>query len=76
MTDIDVLKRRRGILKGHFTRQETFIDSYDISRKVELPVRMTKTNDWFEQFEIIQGQIEESDSSPEQLTERDLFSER
>lgn len=65
---------KRGQIKAKITRFKTFIDSItEDSNFTELKKRIEKLDLIFNEFENIQTQIEEHDSSERQETERDSF---
>lgn len=73
MSDLTSLKRKRGIIKGNITRQNTFINSFDDSKVNELAARLSRVNEYWDEYESVQYAIEELENGEEQDEERNAF---
>lgn len=73
MSDLTSLKRKRGIFKENITRQNTFINRFDDSKVNELAARLSKVNEYWDEFESVQYAIEELENGEEQDEERNAF---
>lgn len=75
MTDITVLTRRRGTIKGKLTRFKTYLDAFDANTDdiYELQSRNDTIKETLSEFEKIQFDLEGLDNSEAQMIERDNF---
>lgn len=70
MTDLQSYIRKRGNLKGYLTRNKQFIETLDLNSITktlinEVQLRVTKVEPLLDEFEYVQSQIEEHDTSIE-----------
>lgn len=66
---------KRGVLKRHITMLQKLAHSDKADKIRQLETRLTKCDEWWNEFQYIQGQIEYVDSSEEQYEQRDSFQE-
>lgn len=71
--ELKELSRKRGVIKAQLTRLESFIHGFTNEKLSQIPTRLEKCGDWWNEFENIQFQIETLDDSEDQLLERDSF---
>lgn len=74
MTELTILKKKRGIIKGQLSKFVTFIDDFNDQRKLpELVARLEKIEESWSEFDKLQTQIEILDESEAQVSHRDAF---
>lgn len=73
---LKALKNKRKVIKAAVTRFESFIDNVRDSNINQIENRIDKFSNTYEEFNLVQAQIEELDESEFDTTEREEFENR
>lgn len=71
--DIQISIIKRGQLKAKLTRFQTFLNDSASENKVQLKLRTEKIREIWNEFDVVQNNIEAKDDSEENLRYRDTF---
>ncbi|XP_045483078.1 uncharacterized protein LOC123688551, partial [Harmonia axyridis] len=71
MSELNVLIKRRGVVKAQLTRFESFLKTIESEKAGQIPARLEKCKELWNEFENLQIQIEELDINHPDLQEQE-----